>query len=465
MCKKLLLNEVDTFIDQNKENVLRDLKALVDVNSVEGTPAPGAPFGEGPKKALDTALAIADGMGLETCCCEGYMGYAQITGESEKQIATIAHVDVVPEGNGWDGCAPFDMVRREGWVLGRGTADDKGPAILTLYAAKFFKERGEKLPYTLRILLGANEETGMGDLDYYLEHYPQPAFCFTPDAEFPVCYGEKGQFGGELSTGVISGNLVEFSGGVAHNVVPDRAYAVVKADAGALADTENVKVTDEGNGLCRISAFGKGGHAAMPAGTVNAIALVIDYLLDNGLVSESEKRALTTLQQLHASTDGSSIGIDAKDDVFDPLTCVAGVISLKDGRLHQSIDIRYPTSTDDATLNEKLCALAQQAGGSFTIASVAKPFYIDPETPVIRTLIDTYNEVTGKNAKPFTMGGGTYARHFANAVSFGMEEPGEPTPEWVGTMHGPNEGVSEELLFRSLKIYILAIDRLMKLDF
>ena len=31
----------------------------------------------------------------------------------------------------------------------------------------------------------------MKDVDYYLEHYPQPAFCFTPDAEFPVCYGEK----------------------------------------------------------------------------------------------------------------------------------------------------------------------------------------------------------------------------------------------------------------------------------
>lgn len=465
MCKKLLLDEIDEFINQNKENVLRDLKAIVDINSVEGTPAPGAPFGEGPKKALDTALSIAEGMGLETRNCEGYMGYAQIKGESDKQIATIAHVDVVPEGNGWDGCAPFDMIRREGWILGRGVADDKGPAMLTLYAAKFFKERGEKLPYTLRILLGANEETGMGDLDYYLAHYEQPAFCFTPDAEFPVCYGEKGIFGGELTTGAISGNIVEFSGGVAHNVVPDRAYALVKADASALSDTENVKISKEENGLCRISAFGKGGHAAMPAGTVNAIALVIDYLLANDLCSESEVRALTMLQKLHASTDGSSIGIDAKDEFFDPLTCVAGVISLKDGVLHQSIDIRYPTSTNDEILEEKLSALAAQAGGAFTKESVAKPFYIDPDMPVIRTLIDTYNEVTGKNAKPFTMGGGTYARHFANAVSFGMEEPNEPTPDWVGTMHGPNEGVSEELLFRSLKIYILAIDRLMTLDF
>ena len=108
---------------------------------------------------------------------------------------------------------------------------------------------------------------------------------------------------------------------------------------------------------------------------------------------------------------------------------------------------------------------AQDAGGSFLPDSARVPFYIDPNTPVIQTLIRTYNDVTGKNAQPFTMGGGTYARHFKCAVSFGMEETGEPAPEWVGPMHGPDEGVSEALLFKALKIYILAIARLMQLEF
>jgi succinyl-diaminopimelate desuccinylase len=96
---------------------------------------------------------------------------------------------------------------------------------------------------------------------------------------------------------------------------------------------------------------------------------------------------------------------------------------------------------------------------------VKTPFCINPNTPVIRTLIDTYNEVTGQNKEPFTMGGGTYACHFAHAVSFGLEEPDAVAPEWVGTMHGANEGVRIELLFTALKIYILAIARLMELDF
>ncbi len=464
MDETLLMKKIDAFVAENKENILRDLASLVAVNSVEGTPEPGAPFGAGPKKALETALSIASGMGLATRDCDGYIGYAEIPGESEKQIATITHLDVVPQGNGWTG-DPFTLRRREGYLIGRGVGDDKGPAVLTLYAAKFFREQGEKLPYTLRILLGANEETGMADVDYYLEHNPQPVFCFTPDAEFPVCYGEKGGFGGNIISAPLSGKIVSFEGGVARNVVPNHACARVLADAAALADTENVKVTDEGNGIARIEGFGKGGHAASPAGTVNAIALVVNYLLDNRLCSDEEEKTLAMLRTFFASTDGSSIDIAACDDLFDPLTCSGGVIGLKDGRLYQSFDIRFPTSTSPEILEKGLTALAESVGGTLDVESFRLPFYVDPNAPVIRTLIQTYNDVTGENAKPFTMGGGTYARHFTSAVSFGMEKPGEKKPAWIGSAHGADEGVREGLLWEALKIYIIAIARLMKLDF
>lgn len=145
MDEKLLLEQIDAFVAENRENVLRDLKTLVDINSVEGQPQPGAPFGPGPRKALEAALDIAAGMGLDAHNCEGYIGYADLPGASPTQIATITHLDVVPEGNGWTG-SPFDMVRRDGYVVGRGVADDKGPAVLTLYAAKFFKQQGATLP-------------------------------------------------------------------------------------------------------------------------------------------------------------------------------------------------------------------------------------------------------------------------------------------------------------------------------
>ena len=75
-------------------------------------------------------------MGFATRNCENYIGYAELAGaDPEKYLATICHVDVVPVGNGWT-ADPFKMRIQDGWLLGRGVADDKGPMVATLYALK-----------------------------------------------------------------------------------------------------------------------------------------------------------------------------------------------------------------------------------------------------------------------------------------------------------------------------------------
>ena len=156
---------IDAFAEQNRENILRDITRLVAVPSVEGTPEPGAPFGAGPKAALAKALEIASELGLATHDAEGYIGWAE-TGpiaDGQKYLATITHTDVVPEGNGWD-ADPYTVRVRDGWLLGRGVADDKGPSILCLYALKYLKDSGVELKYPVRALLGTNEETNMHDV-------------------------------------------------------------------------------------------------------------------------------------------------------------------------------------------------------------------------------------------------------------------------------------------------------------
>lgn len=457
-----LRTAVDEFVERNREALLADIKRLVDIPSVEGTPAPGKPFGEGPAAALEEALKMAAEMGLETNNCEGYMGWAQLKGESDRQIATITHLDVVPQGNGWT-ADPFDMQVKEDWIIGRGVADDKGPSVLCLYALKFLKEHNIPLRYTVRALLGANEETGMKDVDYYLEHYPAPAFCFSPDAEFPLCNGEKGGFNGEIvSEPLGEGNLLEFTGGVAHNVVPDRASCLVKADFQALQEREGITLEQE-NGAVRIRGWGKGGHAAMPQGTVNAIGLIVEYLLDNQLCTPKETAFLERLRKLHQATDGSGVGVAASDDAFDPLTIIGGMIVLKDGRLRQDLDSRFPTSITGQEIEARLNQ-AFEGCGHVEGASWREPFYISADAEPIQALLKTYNEVTGEDAKPFTMGGGTYARHFPCAVSFGPERADTVLPEFGGPMHGANEAAQISRLLEALKIYILSLVRLQQLE-
>ena len=161
-----LSRDIDKFIAENEEEIFRNIARLVAINSVETEAKPGAPFGEGPAKALKEALAMARELGLDAVNCEDMMGYAQI-GEGEDYLATITHLDVVPTGDGWSS-DPFTMREREGYIIGRGVMDDKGPSVLCLYALKYLKDKGVPLRYPVRALLGVSEETGMQDVEYYL---------------------------------------------------------------------------------------------------------------------------------------------------------------------------------------------------------------------------------------------------------------------------------------------------------
>ena len=470
MEKTELLKNIDAYVDEVWPAVLEDIAALVAVPSVADAKKaePGAPHGPEAKKALDLALEMCTRLGLESHDLEGWMGYADLKGTSDTQIATIAHVDVVPEGTGWTQ-DPYTMTIKDGYLIGRGVVDDKGPFVLSMYMAHYFArqaQQGRELPYTLRVMVGSDEEVGMSDVEYYQKHFEDPAFLFTPDAEFPVCCGEKGRVSGTfVSERFEDGCIVAFDGGTVSNAVPSLATVTVKAEKGGLPAVENIDIEDAGEGLVRLTAHGKGGHASLPAGTVNAISMLVDYLLENALVSEQEGVFLQFLTVLFETTDGSSLGIAATDDLFEPLTCIGGTIHLVDGHLEQTMDSRYPKSITGTEIVERISELAEDYGATFVMGGDTVPFYMDPANPAVTALVDSYNEFTGKQAKPFTIGGGTYARHFKNAVSFGPEEPGEPVPSWVGPMHGADEGVSEELLKRSLKIYIYALEKLMELEF
>ena len=84
-----LNQKIDAYIAENKEQLLQDIAALVAIDSVEGTPEEGAPFGAGPRAALDKTLELAAGMGLATRNCENYIGYAELAGaDPEKYLAT-----------------------------------------------------------------------------------------------------------------------------------------------------------------------------------------------------------------------------------------------------------------------------------------------------------------------------------------------------------------------------------------
>ena len=469
MADEMLKAEAKAFVEENWEDIVKDIESLVAIRSVEDLDhaTDEMPYGPASYEALCKGVEIAERLGLDAHNCDGHIGYADVPGDSERQIAMIAHTDIVPEGSGWT-FDPFKLTRKDGYLIGRGVLDDKGPFVLELYCAKFFAERaartGERLPYTIRCIIGNNEETEMADVEWYLERYPQPEFLFSPDADFPLICGEKGGYSATIRSGKVSDVIVDFCGGTVGNAVAGEATALVRADAATLPAAERITVEAVEGGLARISAEGIGAHASTPAGSINAIGLLVDYLLENGLFSEGEKSFLEMEKLVFGSTDGSTLDIASSDDLFDPLTCIGGTIRTVDGVFEQTIDSRYPTSITGDEITRRVGALCEAHGCTLTVDLDMVPFSTDPNSDGIQALVRTYNEYTGRNDKPFTIGGGTYARHFKAGGAFGPNDPNFPMPDWIGAEHSADEGFSEEQFKRALEIYIVSVARLAELE-
>ena len=170
------------------------LRRMVAIPSIRGKEEPDAPFGRGPKQALEEVLKIATELGFHTKNIDDKIGYAEY-GENRADGAyygIFGHVDVMPLGEGWNS-PPLSLTLREGKLFGRGTLDNKGPILSNLYALYVLKENGVTFDRPVRIVFGTNEETGFGCVKHYLTKEISPTFGWTPDCKWPVVYGERGR--------------------------------------------------------------------------------------------------------------------------------------------------------------------------------------------------------------------------------------------------------------------------------
>ena len=431
-----------------------DLKSIVRVPSVAAESDGKYPYGVECARALDTAASLAEKYGFRVENHE-YHCLSVLYGDSDREVGIVAHLDVVPAGDGWS-CEPYDVTERDGLFIGRGTHDDKGPFIQSLYTLRFFRENGIKLPFTLRLILGSDEEVGSTDLEYFVTVRKPPMFSFTPDSEFPVCIGEKGILGLEVDYGKAPEGFT-ISGGTVSNAVAGTAQAVVKTEK-ALPEAENITLEKVCGGV-KITATGKTAHAAMPEAGVNAINLLVSYLSENGLVSGE---AFELIRRSTGEYLGETLGIAATDADFGYLTCVGGVISVRGGHIIQSYNIRYIPTTPYEDIVAAVERTVAPCGGSVSVVSQSDGYHVSAEDKKIKALTDACESVLGIRCEPYTMGGGTYARWLPNTVAFGsgIDAHRHYLGAERGNAHQRDEYIAAEEFFAGMNIYSRAIGNL-----
>ena len=169
--------------------LIQTIQNAVRIKTVLDAPVPRGPFGQGNKDCLEYVLSVAQDLGFRTVNLDGYCGYAEV-GEGDELVGIVGHLDVVPEGDGWK-YPPYSGALEEGAIWGRGAIDDKGPAIISLFAIKALMDDGFKFNKRVRVIFGSNEETGSLCMEHYLKVDEPISYGVSPDSEFPVIFAEK----------------------------------------------------------------------------------------------------------------------------------------------------------------------------------------------------------------------------------------------------------------------------------
>ncbi len=316
-----------------------------------------------------------------------------------KRLLMPAHMDIVPAGEGWD-TDPFEVVERDGMLIGRGTLDNKGPLASILMAAKVMKDSGliNELEGQLMLAALSDEEAEDPDgIDYgigYLmeEKLIDPTFAVIPD---------------------IGENMV------------------------------NIDIAEKGRTVFKIKSFGKQAHGSTPERGINAVYMMSKYVI------ELEKMEFN--YTAHDVLGHPSLNLGEMHGGAAP--------NIVPGTCEIIIDIRtVPGMTKDGIIKQ-LTDITKKVEGKFTVEVMAwsDPHAIDPNNDLVDVIQKNAQEILGFTPKPFGMGGGTYAKtlNINNVIAVGWG-PGDDE-----AFHVANEYVEvKQLVDFALMTCLISIDLL-----
>ena len=435
--------------NQVKDDFLASLKTLISYPSVLNEGENGTPFGQAIQDVLEKTLEIAQEMGFQTYLDpEGYYGYAEI-GQGEELLAVLCHLDVVPAGDleDWQ-TPPFEATLKDGWLIGRGVQDDKGPSLASLYAVKSLLDQGLAFTKRIRFIFGTDEETLWRCMNRYNQIEEKADLGFAPDSSFPLTYAEKGLLQVKLHGPGWEDRPLQ--AGRALNVVPDKAtYKGERLEELLpVIEQSGVNYTEETGA---VTVLGLSKHSKDAAEGVNAIVGLAESLS----LIQPHPALLFIADAVGEDATGAALFGEIKDEPSGALSFNIATLSIDEEQSEIGIDIRIPVLADKGALVERLTEVAASYQLQYEEFDYVAPLYVPLDSPLVSTLMEVYQEETGDQTPAMSSGGATFARTMENCVAYGAL-----FPDALQTEHQANERAKLDDLYRAMEIYAETIRRL-----
>lgn len=463
----------------NKGKLIKNLQELIKIPSVhEESSNQNEPFGKNTVRALNYILNLGQKLGFRTKNIDNYCGYIEF-GSGDELIGIVGHLDVVPKGENWT-YPPFEAQIIDNKIYGRGSIDDKGPVMASLYAMKavmdYCNKNSISINKRVRLILGLNEERDWKCIDYYKHHEEIPSIGFSPDADFPCIYTEKGlispflimNYSDFLDKDIVLKNIDCNNNPL--NVVPKYCSCEIAVKnninikdvdnlikAFAIEYNFNIETTILDNNNLKMISHGVQAHAAHPVLGVNAISrliIVLDKLFKNYNIIIPIFDLFT--QYIGLDYNGNKLDVNIPDESGE-LTLNVGKFYFKNNDLKIGLNLRVPINTKFEVIENNFSSVCKEFDNVYCEFTGKKaPLYVSKDSYLVKTLCKIYNEATDSNAEPIAIGGATYARAFDNFVSFGANLPGQKD-----MCHQVDEFISIDNLMLACRIYCKAIYELL----
>lgn len=446
--------DFQNYFKNHKDEILNNIKELIAIPSVlvEQPEIKDAPFGFDNVKALEYMLELGRKNGFKTYNCDNVCGHIEY-GEGEEVFACLCHTDVVPAIGNWTR-PPFESYIKDGKIYGRGSIDDKGPAIISFYALKALKDMNVKLNKKVRLIIGTDEESGSRCVKHYIEKVGMPDMGISPDAEFPIIYGEKGMITLDVLYNGKSDLIL--NGGARYNIVAPnleiKALNNLDKYKNEIDQLKEAEIKDD-----IIYVKGVSAHAMEPENGKNAIVIfskAVNNVTDNKLIK--------FIAQCLGDSRLKAMKLDYHSEEMNDMTMNVGLINTEvdeqgNTKITLGLNIRYPKGFDYDTFIEEFNKQANSYGLNVIVKSHSKPHYVDPNSEFIRKLHQSYKKFTNDDTPLKTIGGGTYARELKLAVAYGVLFPNEEE-----LAHQTDEYADIENLLKAGEIILDAIYNICK---
>lgn len=436
--------EIYNYIQDNKLEIIDTLKKLVKIPSVQGEALPDAPFGKECAKILDYVKDLYENNGFETELDRSGGYLLSYFGNGKRTLGLFAHADVVDVSDDWVHTTPFEPIEKDGYLIGRGVLDDKSAVVISLYSAKILKELN--IPFNSRLVMftGANEETGMVDIEEYSKKHTAPDFSLICDTAFPLYRGDKSMMNFWVTLNTELKDIKNFHGGNAMNIVLGKASATVNGET----------VTE--TGISR--------HSALPEGSVNAGYLLAKNLSEREDICVSDREQMLFLMRVLEKYYGEAYGIEHCDEC-GKLTCTNGIIKIDNKKIMLGFNMRFGLSANTENIKKSIISFFEKHKCTVEFEEEKKGYIISEDNKYIHACLKAYSNFTGdKNPQVYINAGGTYARKLPCAAEIGTTlKWGVPenTPPGHGGAHQSDECINIQGFFEALE---LTLQMLIKCD-